>query len=184
MSLVRFTPMATKLGCQPALLTAASPTTRFSAPLPACARGLSLIRLRWNEWLTFPIKYRDLAPTSRFVFTVWHIAPSGSPFPEPSASDAADAAGAAAHSNGVSSSAGDAKAEAKDDSASPAEMNGNGSVGVASNSVAPKKTGLWTYANGYIRARTAADPHGELPVAVPIGGTSFPMFNKRGWAPL
>lgn len=29
--------------------------------------------MRWDEWVTFPIKYRDLAHNSMFVFTVWEI---------------------------------------------------------------------------------------------------------------
>jgi len=27
----------------------------------------------WDEWLTFPVRYRDLSPTSRLVFTVWGV---------------------------------------------------------------------------------------------------------------
>eukprot|EP00462_Mataza_sp_D1_P020946 CAMPEP_0175147654 /NCGR_PEP_ID=MMETSP0087-20121206/16121_1 /TAXON_ID=136419 /ORGANISM="Unknown Unknown, Strain D1" /LENGTH=820 /DNA_ID=CAMNT_0016432885 /DNA_START=12 /DNA_END=2474 /DNA_ORIENTATION=+ len=30
-------------------------------------------QMSWNEWLTFPVKYRDLSPTSQLVFTVWEI---------------------------------------------------------------------------------------------------------------
>ena len=28
---------------------------------------------RWNEWLAFPMKYRDLLPSSQLVFTVWDV---------------------------------------------------------------------------------------------------------------
>lgn len=29
--------------------------------------------MRWEEWLTFPLKYRDLSHSSHFVFTVWEL---------------------------------------------------------------------------------------------------------------
>jgi hypothetical protein len=28
---------------------------------------------RWDEWLTFPVKYRDLSPTSRLVITIYDV---------------------------------------------------------------------------------------------------------------
>ena len=35
--------------------------------------GRELDQLRFSEWLTFPVKYPDLLPTSRLVFTVWAV---------------------------------------------------------------------------------------------------------------
>lgn len=32
--------------------------------------------IRWKESLSFPVKYRDLSPSSCFVFTVWEIVPT------------------------------------------------------------------------------------------------------------
>ena len=43
--------------------------TSQSAPLT----GRELDQLRFSEWLTFPVKYPDLLPTSRLVFTVWAV---------------------------------------------------------------------------------------------------------------
>lgn len=34
--------------------------------------------IKFKEWLTFPIKYRDLSPTSRLVLTVYNVS-SGEP---------------------------------------------------------------------------------------------------------
>ena len=44
----------------------------------ATARSLTLIRTRcathsWNEWLSMPIKIRDLSPTAQLVFTLWDL---------------------------------------------------------------------------------------------------------------
>jgi len=42
-------------------------------PSSTTYRGFASEPTRWNEWMTFPLKYRDLTPTSQFVFTVWEI---------------------------------------------------------------------------------------------------------------
>ena len=63
--------------------TSLSPSSLPSS-LPAASSGgngssgggsgsLPLDQLRFSEWLTFPVKYPDLLPTSRLVFTVWAV---------------------------------------------------------------------------------------------------------------
>ena len=44
-----------------------------SASSSAPISGRELDQLRFGEWLTFPVKYPDLLPTSRLVFTVWAV---------------------------------------------------------------------------------------------------------------
>ena len=44
-----------------------------SASPPTALTSRELDQLRFSEWLTFPVKYPDLLPTSRLVFTVWAV---------------------------------------------------------------------------------------------------------------
>ena len=40
-----------------------------------------LLHIRWNEWITFPIRYCDLPLSSQIAFTVWDISGPRSAIP-------------------------------------------------------------------------------------------------------
>jgi hypothetical protein len=85
------------------------------------ARGAQRRVVRWNQWLSFPLKYCDLSPTSRLVFTVWDVSGGGSV-------DGLDGGGV----GGVGASGGGAGAAAATHAygASPPAVGGGGGVPV------------------------------------------------------
>ena len=44
------------------------------APCFRLSSGIMIFLDRWNEWITFPIRYCDLPLSSQITFTVWDIA--------------------------------------------------------------------------------------------------------------
>ena len=75
-----FTTYRRSSSLSPSTLPSSLPSSSSSSP-PYASRELD--QLRFSEWITFPVKYPDLLPTSKLVFTVWAVSHPQSTVAEP-----------------------------------------------------------------------------------------------------